>query len=357
MKNHNTKRIAGSFPGVILFLIALAIRFVFSLSPQVFETVYFQGAYPIICRIQSFFSFLWILPGYGLMMIAALIWLVWRFPKSKNFKRFFQRLLNLAGGTAGVFLILWGFNYVDKGLAVRMELPEVAEKIDISRHYLAVMDTAMLHRGRIDEKFETIVEVENLPTDAQITQWVKNTLRSYDYPAVSSVRVQHIKPQGSLLRMSIAGIYNPFTGEANVDAALTSLPLIFTTAHEIAHAYGVTSEAEANFVAFLACKSSENPLAEYAAFYALWRQIATEINKTYTLEERNLLANQIPQKLLSDRIAIYEAQNKHKAYFPELSYAMNDAYLKVQGVEKGIADYDEFLQLYFRWRGMKYNDN
>src|SRR5690606_40629206 len=65
-------------------------------------------------------------------------------------------------------------------------------------------------------------------------------------PIDPDIRVQNIKPSGTLRRMSIAGIYNPFTGEANLDNAMPSLPQIFTTAHEIAHGYGITSEGEAN---------------------------------------------------------------------------------------------------------------
>src|SRR5690606_18393960 len=142
-----------------------------------------------------------------------------------------------------------------------------------------------------------IVEIKNLPTDSAINEWVKNVLRESGYPTNSMIKVQHLKPAGTLRRMSIVGIYNPFTGEANLDYALPSLPRIFTTAHEIAHGYGVTSEAEANFVAFLACYMSGNALGKYAGTYALWRQMANEINNTYPRESIEILAAQIPPQL------------------------------------------------------------
>lgn len=346
--NQNLKRITRRFPGLILFLIALVIRFLFFIFPQFYEQIYFNGLFPIIRKLQSLLSFVWIIPGYFVLLVELIAWLIWRFPK-KHILLFLRRLLNLASTIGALFLILWGFNYVDKGFAHRMQLPITDEKVEISQFYIAAMDSAMHYRNKIDEDFDTITNVQNIPTDKIIASWVANELKNYGYPTNSSIRVRHIRPSGSLLRLSIAGIYNPFTGEANIDNALPSLPQIFTTAHEIAHAYGITGEAEANFVAFLACINSENPLAQYAGFYALWRQIAAEINKTYTPEELEYLAAQIPLQLKTDREAIIAAQYQYRGYFPAVSEAINDTYLKVQGVEKGAADYDGFLQLYLRW--------
>lgn len=337
--------------GVFLLLIALAIRFLFSVSETVFEGVYFNFLFPGIRSVQSALSFIWIIPGYWIFAFLLLGWFIWRFPKSKNFKLFFKRLANLISGILAVFLFLWGFNYVDKGFAERSELPESTKLIDLSRQYISIMDTAMLYRSEIPdlENLASIVELENLPTDSAINSWVKNVLSSYNYPTNPEVSVRHIRPTGTLRRLSIAGIYNPFTGEANVDNALPSLPLIFTTAHEIAHGYGVTSEAEANFVAYLACMKSDIPVGKYAAAYAIWRQIAHEVNKTYSQENLEILASQIPPPLYDDRQAILQSYYRYKGYFPNVTNALNDTYLKIQGVEAGTEDYDGFLQLYFRW--------
>lgn len=342
------KRIASRNLGIVLFLIVLAIRFIFSFSPVAFESVYFNGVFPLIRKGQSFLSFLWVIPGFYVLVIGLIAWLIWRFPKSKNFKFFFKRLANLICGITAVFLVLWGYNYLDKGFAERMGLPHSSKLVDLSDHYLAVMDSAMVYRAAIPEDIKTIVEVEEIPSDSLINSWVKEVIKDYGYPTSSDVFVQHVRPAGILRRLSIAGIYNPFTGEANVDNASPALPRIFTVAHEIAHGYGITSEAEANFVAYLACMHSNNPLANYAGAYALWRQMAGEINKTFPAESIEFLASQIPPLLWEDRQAILEVHYKYKGYFPGLTDKVNDTYLKVQGVEKGTDDYDGFLQLYLR---------
>lgn len=347
------KRIASKNLGIVLFLIALAIRFIFSFSPIAFESVYFNGIFPIIRKAQSFLSFLWVIPGYYVLAIGLIAWLILRFPRSKNFKLFFKRLANLICGISAAFLVLWGYNYVDKGFAERMRLPHSSKLVDLSAHYLAVMDSATVYRSSITEEIKTIVEVEEVPSDSLINAWVKEVLKDYGYPTGSDVFVQHVRPSGTLRRLSIAGIYNPFTGEANVDNASPALPRIFTTAHEIAHGYGITSEAEANLVAYMACMHSRNPLANYAGAYALWRQMAREINTTFPAESIEDLASRIPSLLKEDRQAILSEYYKYKGYFPALTDKVNDTYLKIQGVQKGTDDYDGFLQLYFRWLEVK----
>lgn len=134
-----------------------------------------------------------------------------------------------------------------------------------------------------------------------------------------------------------------------MDNALGPLQKTFTIAHEIAHGHGVTGEADANFVAYLACVNSGEPLAQYAAEYVLWRHLASEVRSHYPEEVAHQLAAAIPEALRKDREAIWRNHYQYKGYFPEISDAINDTYLKVQGVTAGTEDYDRFVNLYFDW--------
>ena len=213
------------------------------------------------------------------------------------------------------------------------------------------MDRALMHRDEIPgiAAIPSVEDIQEWPLDSEIDSWVQAILLPEGYPAKTKIRVRHIRPEGALRRINITGIYNPFSGEANVDSGLPHLLLIFTTAHEIAHAYGITSEAEANFVAYLACLRSENPAAQYAAEYALWRYFANEINMHFPEDVIEALAAKIPEPLRNDREAILKTYFKYKGYFPEVTDAINDTYLKIQGVKSGTDDYNDFLKLYLRW--------
>ncbi len=339
------------FWGFSFLLLAIAVRILFYFYPILFETVYFNGAWPAIRFFLSAIDFIWVVPGFYFIIAFILVWLIAKRPRNRDFKTPLRHLANLLGATSTLFLVLWGFNYADRGLADRASLPELPATTDLSDEYLQVMDRAIRYRSMLElgGPSKTIEDYRKLPSDSAIITWVQNTLRPCGYPVSSTVRIRQFKPAGTLRRLSISGIYNPFMGEANVDGALTSLPLIFTTAHEVAHAYGVTGEGEANFCAYLSCLNSGVAVAAYAAEYALWRQIASEINKTYPRDLIESLAEAIPLELSADRRAILLRHFQYKGYFPELSDAINDTYLKIQGIESGTEDYDGFLQLYLRW--------
>lgn len=342
---------------------ALLIRGLFGLSPAAFDWIWFEGLFPVIRAVQTaVFSYLPI-PGYYAGIMLLLAWSIWRLPiKQQNkiaWKVFLRRLANLLGAIGASFLMLWGYNYQDLGMANRMGIERSKEVEKVAEAYLETMERAMIHRSEIAEigSYPSIEEVPLTVSDLEIENLVRDILTPLGYPVKPGVNIRYLRPKGLLRRMSIAGIYNPWTGEANVDDVYGPLPRIFTAAHEMAHAFGVTSEAEANFTAYLACLSANDPLARYAAEYALWRTLGGEVNRNYPPEVREALAAAIPEPLRKDRAAIWRNSMRYKGYFPEFSEALNDTYLKVQGIEAGVDDYNAFAALYFSWRREKESVN
>lgn len=344
-----------SHVGLWWLLAALTVRFLFWVWPYAYERVYFEVCYPAIRWLQ-YALYSWVpLPGFYLLALALLAWGVWRVPRRKRraeWLKFVRRLANLLGGLAASFLLLWGYNYLDRGVADRMALERGTEAEPIAEAYLETMERAYAFRNQI-HVLDTVTTIEDIDLNVHsndITLWVSAILKPLGYPCQPEPKVVYLKPDGVLRRMSIAGIYNPWTGEANVDNANSSLPRIFTTAHELAHAYGVTSEAEANFVAYLACLSADHPAANYAAEYALWRSLAQEVTPSYPEEVVRALIESIPAGLQKDREAIWAKATNYRGYFPAVTETMNDTFLKIQGIEAGVEDYNAFVGLVLAWQ-------
>ncbi|MCZ4409964.1 DUF3810 family protein [Cryomorphaceae bacterium 1068] len=342
------------FGGIILLGIAFILRLIFAAFPEAFEMVYFQGIFPIIRKIQYPVGAALPYSGYYLLILIAIGWLIWRVPKSlakRKLLSFGRRLLNFCGGLTAAFLLLWGYNYVGPSLGERMSLAETKNQYDVAKLYLYVMNEAAQKRMAIKlptdttsvEDLEPYVDYDNLNTA------VKSVLSEFGYPTATNVAIRRVKPLGALRRIGIRGIYNPYTGEANVESDAGILTGTFTAAHEIAHAYGITSEGEANLVAYIALIHSGNPIWEYSAAYALWRYTAGEVNRKLEESDRAILAEAIPMQLQIDRLAIWQRMSHAPPYFPEFSEAVNDSYLKIQGVEGGTDDYDAFVGLYLRY--------
>ncbi len=338
--------------GLILLGMAFFIRIIFALNPDIFERVYFFRFFPILRTLQAVAYPIWILPGYSIMFIALVLWLVFRLSSESRRRSFGRRTVNLVGFWISLFLVCFGYAYLDKGFAVRANLPPAPAEVAIVDVYFEAVKDAFDARKNIEgiPTDSSIVSLATMPSDQAISSWVRRELRQVGYHPDWQSSVRLIRPEGALRRLSISGIYNPFTGEANVDPALPNISMIFVKAHELAHAYGISSEAEANFIAYLACIRSGERMAEYAGAYAIWRQIAQEVNRTQDKAALSAIHDRIPMELLRDREAIRAAYFKHKAYFPELSESVNDGYLKLQGITDGTEDYDRFLQLYLAWK-------
>ncbi len=342
------------FGGLILLGLALILRLIFAGFPEAFELVYFQGVFPLIRNMQYPIGSALPVSGYYLLIFIAIAWLIWRLPKSKvkiKWLTFGRRLMNFCGGLIALFLLLWGYNYVGPSLAERMSLAENNHQYDVAKLYLYVMNEAAEKREEIELPTDTTsVEDLGMEIDAQkLNTAVKDVLSDFGYPIRTDVALRQVKPLGALRRIGIRGIYNPFTGEANVESDAGLLTGTFTAAHEMAHAYGITSEGEANLVAYMALIHSGNPIWEYSAAYSLWRYTAGEVNRKLEESDRVILAEAIPIELQIDRLAIWRRMSDAPPYFPELSETVNDSYLKIQGVEGGTDDYDAFVSLYLRY--------
>ena len=62
----------------------------------------------------------------------------------------------------------------------------------------------------------------------------------------------------------LTGVYSPFTLEANYNSDMPDYNIPFTACHELSHLRGFMQEDEANFIAFLACSSSESIDFQYS---------------------------------------------------------------------------------------------
>lgn len=342
------------YGGLIFLGLSILVRMLFSAFPSIFEFLYFEGFFPFVRKIQYPIGAALPFSGYYLLIAIALVWLIYRLPKSKErkaWRSFGRRFLNFSGGSISLFLLLWGYNYVGPKLTDRMALPENRNQYDVAKLYIHAMENAAELRKAIKLPNDTTaVEDMNVEIDYQeLNRVVQHVLAEYGYPTKTDVVLRQVQPHGALRRVGIRGIYNPFTGEANVESDAGVLTGAFTAAHEMAHAYGITSEGEANLAAYIALIGSGNSIWEYSAAYALWRYTAGDVNRKLLDEDRAILAKAIPIELQIDRLAIWRRMSDSPPYFPELSEAVNDSYLKIQGVESGTADYNAFVGLYLRY--------
>ena len=156
-----------------------------------------------------------------------------------------------------------------------------------------------------------------------------------------------------LLYNGIIGMFMPITGEASVPRNVPVIPKPFAMCHEAAHRLGIASEQEANFCAFLACITNEDPYfvysgyAEafgycYSALYSVSSKRAQQLYEQYE-DDTGV------QLVRSDRAATRLAYQKYESRLQDISDRINDTYLKTFSQESGIRSYGEVTDYLIAW--------
>jgi hypothetical protein len=152
-----------------------------------------------------------------------------------------------------------------------------------------------------------------------------------------------------LCRLGLTGFYFPWTGEANFNDLVLPWERVHTIAHEKAHQRGIAREDEANFVGALACLTSKDPWLRYAGAFFAENDLLNALARARAPEIGALLRRRAPG-VVRDQEAERAFWERYRGAAEKVSRAVNDTYLKSQGVREGALSYEEsarLLTLYF----------
>ncbi|MBQ8397672.1 MAG: DUF3810 domain-containing protein [Clostridia bacterium] len=146
----------------------------------------------------------------------------------------------------------------------------------------------------------------------------------------------------------IAGVYTYFTGESNLNMNFPDYTLPYTAAHELAHQRGIAREDEANFMAFLVCIESADPYIRYSGYLNLYEYVASALYSADPNRYYAVLAT-ISDDMRGELIAYSAFFDQYReTVVSEVSGAINDTYLKLQGTE-GEKSYGRVVDLAVAW--------
>jgi hypothetical protein len=257
---------------------------------------------------------------------------------------------------AGMFVLffygLWGFNYDRLGLERQLRL-EVAA-LDLATIRAEAEGTARelaVARASVPGAKRTALGDAALPRDLETAArtLVTKVLGNAGFPVPGRARVRPLWPGGLLMRLSSSGFYFPYCGEGYIAGNLTAAEKPFVTAHEMAHAYGLTDEGAANFMSFLACSSSDEPVIRYSGLLAYWEYILPEFARLSPGEAKKL-AVRLPEGVRADIRTAAENWDRYRGPVRAAAQAVYERYLKSQGIKEGVRSYDRFVVLVVAWK-------
>ncbi|MEM9991833.1 MAG: DUF3810 domain-containing protein [Bacteroidota bacterium] len=336
---------------IILGLSAVGIRLLVGENSNFIEQYYARGLFVYIRKgLDSINSIIFFFPVLYILLLAVFVQIVRGFirifKKKTDWKKVLHSIVAFLSATIFLFLLLWGFNYARLPLEQQIQL-------NVQPLELEDLKTALYKAKEQSIEARQIVRADSLPINdndlpPHLKEELQNDLRivlhNFGYPTNFEVKAQQLFPKGILLRFSTLGVYFPWTGECNVDAGLHPLELPFVLAHELAHGYGITDEGTCNFLAYLTCIRSSNPLVQYAGHFEYFTTLAYNYRR-YQPDAIKELFKALSADVRSDWTAILENHRHYPNLMPRLRRATYDAYLRVQGIEEGIQNYNRVLML------------
>jgi len=336
----------------LALLFVLSIIHIISTQSLWVEVYYSKGLYPIIARtinsISSLFPFALgelIIVLFFITIFMNILW--WVLKKNRNRSMIYigrlkrrlsmQILLSFVLVFAISFQLVWGLNYsrMPLGSSLGMELkPRAVNEVHELLNW-HIEKANKLRKTLEEEDFRKSYNVwtgyENLPDSLKYLSQVE----SYGKNLMSSAFFSYA---------GIAGIYNPFFAEANVNALQVDFMLPVVEAHELAHLQGIAREDEANYTAVMVCMSHEEPLVQYSghmlALIHLSNALYNSDNELW--KSSKLKISDLVQKDLNRNSEFWDA---YEGWFEEASSDLNDTYLKINGQSEGVKSYGRMIDL------------
>lgn len=331
-------------------------------QPALVEQAYARTLYPPIARflgaltgwtaLSVFECLLWSLP----LILAGLCWQAYRTGALRRrvaWPLMGSRLLAALLLLVLLFEGLWGFNYHRQSIAEQLEAP-VAPRSTAELAKLCTQLIADANRLSIGtERDASGVMVSRGPLETVLARAGLGIGPLGERLVMANVKPGRPKAfSGSFLLSytGIAGIYFPYTGEANVNGDVIPALLPATAVHELAHAEGYAREDEANFIAWAACRL--HPDADYQYSGALLAVIMA-MNALYEADpdQWRTLTVQYAPAVRADLKANSSFWKRYEGPAEKAQDHLNDRYLKMNGQADGVRSYGRMVDLLLAFGG------
>lgn len=180
------------------------------------------------------------------------------------------------------------------------------------------------------------------------------SIRSLDYPRLSGYTVtpKALTFSGFISQQHMQGYYFPFSMEANYNDVMKIMHFPSTMCHELSHTHGYIFEDDANFLGFLACISSDDPVFQYSGWLSVLNYVDNDFwyavdRDTYYSHVKIDSAVRKDNEFLSDEAwkkvednAVLDTETVKKA-----ADTFVDTTLKVNGVADGKVSYSHVVAL------------
>ena len=351
------RRLLWLMPGVVALVLTMLAR----ANPDACEHVFSRGIYPVF---SSIWGYLPSLVGFSvaqwvvIIAVVAVIWMLVHYVRrivTRNGERlrFLFRLVTslLAVLSVAFFLYatLCGLNYYrctfaqNEGFDVQ---PSTTEELTALCNEL--VDEMNAARTEIDDDMQAHIDERGGFAGYAVRSVDEMRTLAEQYPTLERPVYSQPKPVTLFSQLmsygDITGMYFTFTVESNINTLPPFFTIPATMGHELAHQCGYMREDEANFIAYLACAQSGDPLIRYSGCSLAYSHALSALLRVDEGSAREI-ASRLSDAVRADRVANAEFWAQYEGPFREVAQRANDAYLKANAQQDGTQSYGRMVDL------------
>ncbi len=284
-------------------------------------------------------------------LIFAIILFVRKIKKSKERKKNAVKAVRVLCGFLSFAMFLYmtnhGANFYRLKISELMELDTSPKTADFLLEVCGILaDGAKQARGELSVDENGCVKFENsvFTELSRASSGYEAIVKDYSYLNTGTWKQKPVLLSYYWSYTGIVGMYFPFFAECNVNIEQPDFAIPFTASHESAHSRGIAREDECNFLAFLSCINSEYPEFRYSGYMNAFKYCSNALYK-YDKEMWKEAYSCCSEGMILDFQSENDYIDRFKGKVWETSTAVNNTFIKVQGVEKGELSYGEVTAL------------
>lgn len=342
---------------ISLFFAALGLSALAARFPGAVERFYSRGLYPLlavplatISRLTGFSLAQFLIPAAALALVVLFALECARAVRRKEPVRFLRAgatVLAVLSCVYFAFVAMWALNYNRQPLSHTLGYGEETPTAE---------DMVSLFEKLTDEINTLANEVDFGEDGSSYYRKGKNALLDAvwsGYENLKNVNPDLYRVRGRIKQVvgsrymgytGISGVYICFTGEPNVNGALPHFALAFTAAHEAAHLQGFAREDEANFIAYLALRESDDPYLRYCGAASMYRYLAGDVAATDP-QGYQRIAPLLCRRVAGEFAAYSAFLKQYESPVQQVAQKVNNAYLESQGQQGGTLTYGYVTRL------------
>jgi hypothetical protein len=339
------KFVLSGWPFVLSVIVFLTTKISIQ-HPGFIDRYYSEGIYPIIAKIFSFFSHLipfslwdvfWVL--IILLIISGLVLVIF---KKIKMGWYLLRTLQFVALLYSFFYLVWGYNYFRPKIEKRVgwEIPKADTLI-----FQEVLDSIIKQANSSYVSFKSS-DYPKIDTLVEESYHKNSNELKIGYPN-GSRRPKTMIFSSLYSKLGLSGYFGPFFNEIHLNYYLLPIDYPYVLAHEKAHQFGITSEAEANLAAYIICVNSDDKRLKYSGYQSLLLYFLRDASRMKGFRD---YMSKIDKRVLEDlryKQKYYDSlENKGLS---DIQSAVDNRYLKMNNIEKGVKNYNQVVSLVITW--------